>query len=180
MTTATIELYEYSDLIKPENRNVLNNVIDKWEFDSFYSEEFQNCVEDFCKEFGFSTGRKYSDITFSMNYHIEGLRLRTWIINNFKLYKSKRFYTKSFRKYRKSKIQLEKNDINGIGYTLDLVDVILEFLKNPTDMDDLCKDIGRKIDKTFDDIEDFVQSEEHILNMIEANGYKFEEDGEMY
>ena len=182
MTTATIQLYSYSDLILPENREILDNVIDNWEQDDFYRDEIAESVNDFCKLFGFKTGRTYDHISFYMENDVEGQRLRTWIINNFDLWQPK-VYRQNYRqgnKKRRSRIFKERNEGNGIYYCMDLIDVIFDFLKNPTDMDDLCGDIGNKIAKMFEDEEEYTRSEEYILESIEANGYKFEEDGEMY
>lgn len=180
MTTATIQLYEYSDLIKPENSKVLEKVVNNWhDSGEFYYEELKDCIKQFCKDFGFKTGRRYSDISFYMENEVEGQRLRTWIINNFDLWQRKIFY-KKWKKQRRSKIFVERTEGNGICYYMDLISVIFDFLKNPTDMDDLCNDLGDKISKMFDDIESWTSSEEYILEAIEANGYKFTSQGKMY
>ena len=179
MTTATITLYEYSDLILPENREILDKVIDKWRQDDFYSNEIIASVNDFCKLFGFKTGRTYDHIKFEMDNEVEGQRLRTWIINNFDLWQPKRYY-KRWEKQRRSRIFKERTEGNGVCYCMDLIDVIFDFLKNPTDMDDLCSDLGNKIAKMFENEEEYTRSEEYILESIEANGYKFKENGKMY
>jgi len=60
---------------------------------------------------------------------------------------------------------------------------IYDFLKNPilsTTFEDLMNEIESAIRKTFDNTEEWVNSDEFIKDEIDANEYEFKADGTRY
>lgn len=124
---------------------------------------------------------------------LKGLRLRTWLINNFlpelkqgKFYTTAGYYDKN-KKYhytfRHSNINFEYDNCSLTGYCMDneLIDPILEFIKHPraetslTDILDNCFDSF--IAAVIADMED-QESDDYISEAIEINDYEFLENGD--
>ena len=131
---------------------------------------------------------------------LEGLRLRTWIMNNYGhvLYTKKtKFYTKNKDGERQmnsvggttftytSKIQEERSSCPFTGYCGDesLLDPIHKFIANPssgTTLEDLMQECGNSwIAEGVSDEENF-QSLEWFADHAEANEYEFDEDGNIH
>ena len=73
--------------------------------------------------------------------------------------------------------------LTGVCYDNDILEPIYNFLKRPdskTTFEDLIQDIEAAIQKTFNNMEEWLNSDEIITETIEANEYEFTEDGERY
>ena len=66
---------------------------------------------------------------------------------------------------------------------MDILQPVYEFLSRPdqsTTFEDLISNIESAIQKTFDNNEDYVNSDEYIIESIEANEYDFTKDGNRF
>lgn len=74
MKTRTINLYEYSDLIKPENSKILEKVVENWEhYDFWESERIES----------YNQIKKYViEPLKDIQEEISGGRLVAWVQNN--------------------------------------------------------------------------------------------------
>lgn len=70
--------------------------------------------------------------------------------------------------------------LTGVCYDDDILEPIYNFLKKPLNdvsFQDLINDIESSIQKCFDDTEQYINSDDFIIDEIEANEYTFESDG---
>lgn len=70
--------------------------------------------------------------------------------------------------------------LTGVCYDNDILQPIYDFLKRPdlsTTFEDLMQEIESAISKTFDNTEEWLNSDEFIKDEIEANEYEFKADG---
>ncbi len=70
--------------------------------------------------------------------------------------------------------------LTGVCYDNDILNPVYDFLKKPdlsTTFEDLTQEIESAINKTFDNTETWLNSDEFIKDEIEANEFEFTEDG---
>jgi hypothetical protein len=196
MRTLTIEqtVYNYSDLILPENSELKNKVINKFEtgdFEYIWNEAHET-VKAFHNIFGTRDGNgSWLDTNFdrcsnnAYQYDLTGLRLRKFIINNFysNLYESKLIYKKRY-KVRKSK--LFKNRccvLTGVCYDESILQPVYNLIENYSNeydsltFEQLIRDCLYSLRKDIDSEIEYNQSEEAILETIDANDYEFDANG---
>lgn len=194
MKTIEVNLYKFSEL----SDEAKEKAIEKWRNDSYDSQpwfisESNDSFEKFAELFNIDWRNidycepyrnEYSIKLDDQIKYLSGQRLATYIWNNYKkdIFKGRYYYTKN--KHRHSKIQIEDFccALTGVCYDDELLSPIYEFLKNPEDNMDfemllneciynLCSNVSDEID--------YQNSDEAIIETIEANEYDFLENGEL-
>ena len=83
-----------------------------------------------------------------------------------------------------SNIQYDNScTLTGVCYDMDILQPVYDFLEKPntsTTFEDLMNEIESAISKTFQQNEDWVNSDEYITEQIEANEYDFTKDGNRF
>lgn len=208
MKTVTINIYNFSELSETAKQNAINNYRSQG-IDQFYFDEIIDSVKKLADIFNLKFGREYTDIrTGHIDDNIlqlSGVRLYKYLINNYytDLFKPKyircidrELHCKQFickvNKYKDgktstflySKLKFDNCCVlTGVCYDDDILEPIYNFLKRPdskTTFEDLIQDIEAAIQKTFNNTEEWLNSDEFITETIEANEYEFTEDGERY
>jgi len=209
MKTIEIKIYSFNELTEEAKQTALSEYRENTH-DDFYSQEVTESVKKVLELFNLKTGNYYSDIrTGHIDDNIlnlSGVRLCKYLVNNYfadlfkpeyiktidgrkkwgKLYICKYFTGKSGEHtqiYSKWKKYNNSCTLTGACYDNDILNPIYDFLNKPektTTFEDLLQDIGNAISKTYKDVEEWVNSEEFIIDMIENNDYQFTEYGKLY
>ena len=205
--TITIKVFKFDELSDTAKENAISRYAqtDSW------SDDYQAVLRDFCDRFNVEVRRwdvspfmpvSRSIFVYGMeNPELCGLRLRTWIVNNFwyDLYEGK-YYSTPFKKVRKSKkhpaglsyrfrhsrIILDERCLTGFcaGYTI--LDAIRKFLKDgwKNEPHKTWKNIVEEcVDDFFDSWKknmEYELSKEGFSAVCEGNDYEFTEDGMLY
>ncbi len=214
MRTETINIYSFSELSEEAKGKAIENFRNKYHDYQFYFDEIIDTVKKVVDLFNLKTGRQWDDLRTS---HLEdnitelkGLRLRTYLINNYwgSLYERKYLgcigdnrvinHRMSNTRYYDMKKGARVNSTNfiysnvqftndctltGVCFDNEILQPVYDFLKKPcpsTTFEDLMQEIGDAISKAFRDTEEWVNSDEFITDHMEASGYEFEEDGSLY
>ena len=197
METRTYQVFKYDELTeggKEKARERFRNGNDYQWFtecqDSLkgFEDSLPIKIRDY--EYG-ERGRAFIRFEITDDYvsELKGLRLRTWLINNFwnKLEKAKFLYGNNGigadTKTRKSKLTKEVC-CPFTGYCADesLLDPIRDFIKSPdksTTFEELVKDCFHSFARSVADDIDYQNSDEVIEETIRANDYDFTSDGKI-
>lgn len=166
-------IYTYQDLL--EDEDIKQKVLNKWIFIPAGEDEW----EDSWKEF-----EKSLPHCILEDEEITGLRLRTWIINNYypEIEQGKYYskYINGRHKSRRSNCQVKISPFTGFYGDMVCIDPILNFVKEPNDCDtwgDLLRQCRDSWERGFERDMEWQQSEEYILESIQANEYEFDEEG---
>ena len=210
MIPKVINICTFDELSQTAKDEAISTYRDSGMLDnSFIYDEAHNSVTAFNGLFGTKEGgRSWLDIRTS---HIDdnicqlkGLRLRTYIINNFgsELYKGKYYslwskidfpFNKNFNanraalKQRHSKVMLEHNCVlTGVCYDDSILQPIYDIIHSYSEdkhahvtFEMLMNDCIQTLEKDLQTEEDYRNSDENIISEIEANAYTFTEDGEI-
>ena len=190
MKQVIIKLYKFNELSEEAKETAIN----QWRDDTELNNGFHWLDEIYESYKGFEKSLPYGP----ENEEITGIRLRTWIINNYlpliESYKTM-YATKINGQYlkncignnsikRTSKIQKEIScPFTGYCADHDAIQPLLDFIKNPNVYDtwesliDNCKETRTN---TMDKEIQWQLCEEYIIESIEANEYDFTENGEIY
>ena len=174
MRTIETPIYNYSDLLLPENKNVLDNIVKNWDCGYFYTwDEFQKSVKEFHKYFGFTNEGHRSWLDFNLNCddeieELKGESLKKYLEENFSV--STIFSCCPF---------------TGVCYDETLLTPFRDFLLKQNNyvnfenvnLEDLFTDAFDSLRECIDDEIDYRNSEESILETIESNDYEFYENG---
>jgi hypothetical protein len=207
MKTITINLYKFNELSEKAKQTAINDY--RNEQDNYiYYDEIIETVKKLIDLFNLKTGNRYTDIRCShiddTILELSGVRLYKYIMNNY----GKELFTPKFKKCIdrevKSKSYICKVDTNwkgekytmlyykhktdnscvltGVCYDDDILKPVYDFLSKPdknTTFEDLISEIESAIKKTFDNTEQWLNSDEFITEEIENNGYDFTENGKV-
>lgn len=172
-----------------------------------WSLEYADSLSGFCKRFRVTTDVAYDDRSYILKStlpeygeNIQGLRLRTYIINNYDdvLYKRRESYaaqSPSFqelmdgkkRKSRISRIFCKDTCCPFTGFIADenLIAPIRAFVKNPTskpetyDLNDLLTDCVHSFNLAWEHEVDSYYSDETISTYLRESEFQFTEDGKL-
>lgn len=204
MRTETIvrNIYKVEEL----SEKARNKAFSDWcEVDEFNNSDNEQILNAFCSVFpvtvsdwAFSEGQHYIKHHMTTEYgdtdELTGLRLRTFIINNYfhELYKGKYYSSKGYfdseQQYhyvcRHSKVIFERGcTLTGYGNDLDILSPIFKFLdlKDPRDcMVNLKYLMGVCLDKwltTCENDYDHYYTMEHFIELSSLNEWEYLEDG---
>lgn len=209
MRTIRTKVYKFSELSKQAKENAVNNYRNEGYYNQFYFEEVIESCKAMAYLFDLKFGRGYTDIRCShINddiLELKGIRLLKYVVNNYWQYLFKgKYYGKLVDTFKDgSKIPVSKEHpaglrhvkryskctfensctLTGVCYDNDILQPVYDFLKRPglsTTFEDLIKDIENAIQKTFDEVQDWINSDEFIQDEIEANEYEFTADGRRF
>lgn len=198
-----IKIYNYKDLLLPENESIKKRVVDRYRDynDNRDYAEFRDTLKKFEEAFDIKINscEDWSRKTHSEEVmNLKGIRLMKYIYNNFfdKMFKGKYFslWSKkeiSYKHYkdghpvlksRYSKVIFTTDcTLTGVCYDLDILDPIYEFLKKPsedTTFEELIQECLESFKRTIEKQEEYNSSDEGILESLE--GLEFTEDGRIY
>lgn len=203
----TIEIYKFNELSDDAKNTVIENYRQYDDFHNIQGSEYIDSLNKFADITGI-TINNYSLGAYSHNYvswsydgycynhefdyltDLKGLRLRTWLINNWLYYFTNKKYlhinTLGSKKYISgySKIQVSHDcPLTGCYYDHSIIDPILKFIHSPNQdltLEDLINDCFNKFCNDYQLEHEHTYSEEYITEMIECNDYDFTIDGEIY
>ncbi len=187
-------VYNYSDLLLPENAEILKRVIDRFELEvdcTFVYQEAHETVKAFNELFDLAQShRSWLDADFSKvsnnayQHDLKGLRLRTFIINNYYLYLYKAKVSYKGKVSRKSRIKKDNSCVlTGMCYDDSILAPIYSFIEKydvsmaETTFEDLINDGFNNLRTDVESECDFMSSSQYILELIQSNGYEFDENG---
>lgn len=205
--TETYTVYSFDELSEAAQQKAIKSFRNKDYDNQSYFDEVTDSVKAVIELFNLKTGRRYSDIRSSHIdddiLNLKGVRLYKYLMNNYynELFKPK--YIKSVDRVLKGKqfiFEVKKNykgdpytqiysklnrvgdcPLTGVCYDNDVLAPVYSFLKKIIDItfEDLIKEIENAITKAYNDVEEWVNSDEFIKDEIENNGYTFLENGTM-
>lgn len=186
MKTKMITVYQFSELSQKTQQKVLDKFRETSDSYWIYSEA-QQTVKEFERHFPTDSNGKKSWLECNVNANDEilelmGLRLRTYLINNFGhiLFKPKTRYKNN--KKRVSKIFTETCcNLAGICYDDDMLKPIYHFIcgfkYRDYNFEELMKECYQNLKTALEKEEEYMYSDEYIIENIECNGYEFMECG---
>jgi len=172
MRTIETPIYNHSDLLLPENKDVLNNVVKNWNKDYFYIwQDAHESVKGFHKFFDFSSKGNRSWLDFILETYedveeMKGELLREYLKDNFDGIFSCCPFTGVY--YDETLLTPFRNFVNKEYKDFDT-----------TCLKDLLNDAFNSLRCEIDSEIEYRNSEESILESIESNNYEFYEDGKM-
>ena len=208
MKTIEVKIYSFDELTETAQQNAINHFRQIQDF-SFEFEEIISSVKKLIEVLNLKGGDTYANLKYwhieDEILQLSGVRLYKYILNNYgyALFKPKylkridkavnykqfickqhkdhkgNIYTQLYSKYKIT----DSGVLTGFCYDDDILKPVYEFLKNPckyTTFEHLIQDIENAISKTFQDAEEWLNSDEYIINMIQANGYEFTEEFKLY
>lgn len=206
--TTTIQAFTFDELSEQAKQNALDELRDQ-EPTSFHYDEAKKSVDEFCARFNFRTGnRSWLDLgghSFDDDIlNLSGIRLRTCLLNNFDDVLFERKYRKSYssdtrptfhpmRHAKQSKdgkfwVTIRSNfktdsccPLTGVCYDEDLLQPIREFIKKPDsrNIEDLISEGLETLRNSLEREDEYMKTDEYLIERIEANEYEFTEDGEL-
>jgi hypothetical protein len=202
MRTETIEIFKFDELDDSSKAKAIDSYRENsasWGYD--YTDELRDTLDAFCNMTGVIV-KNYDISPYSYSYidwsydnsdfepeELKGLRLRTWLINNWvnRYLEKGKYYSTSFKngtyKFRHSKIiKVIDCPFTGVCYDYDIIQPIVDFIEKPdhnTNLMDILNDCLESWRIAFIKEMEWQDSDEYIIDMIEANEYEFTEDGDM-
>jgi hypothetical protein len=208
MKTITIELFKFNELSEDAQQVAIENYRSGDNHCGDVGEVIDS-AKAAIELFSLKTSRRYSDVsTCHIDddiLELKGVRAYKYLINNYgyKLFKPKylKCYDehiflpqfickqKSYKNGNKSTFvysKMNKNSgcvLTGVCYDDDILSPVYDFLAKPcqhTTIQDIFEQIGEAIAKTFNDYEEWVNSDEYISELLECNFFDFTIDGKRY
>ena len=179
--TITKNLYSYDELSESAKENVRS-----WlsQDNYIYASEIIDSVEAICKATGLKTGRTYSDIENTCDY-LTGIRAYKYIYNNF-IYPNRRpklHYSQKKGRFLEYKLHDEYCcNFTGVCYDYILWDAWNDFkeyfrVNQNQSIDDFCYILSGKIKDEYENLEQWLYSDEYARETCNANEYEFDEYG---
>ncbi len=205
MRTIRIKAYKFDELSDQAKEKAISNYRNSEHYDGDYYDEVTESVKAVTELFNLKSGNRYSDLrTGHIDDNIlelSGVRLYKFILNNYgtQLFTPK--YIKSIPREvhykaficevhtyqdRKSTFLYSKwkrsadCPLTGVCYDMDILEPVYTFLTRPdknTTFQDLINDIEHAMIKTYDDTEQWINSDEFISDTLENNDYEFTKEG---
>ena len=209
------EIYSYEDLLLPEYSWVKDNVIkqQREKVDCYYIwSEAKSTIDAFLNAVNIpirTSNRSWMDFNIERVdnniLELSGLRLRTWLINNFTfLWKPKwkgSLKANEYIKHNRIKSPKEVNSLGnrynpyysgcqvdnccvltGMCYDDDFLKPIYDFIRKPNDsnLESILNDCSLSLSKTVEDEQDYRYSDEGIMQDISDQGLEIDEFGNEY
>lgn len=201
MRTIRTKIYKFSELSKAAKQKAIEWWKDTETFDYIYEEAFESL-----KAFSDIFAIKIQDYDFNEPYRsrytfeaddnileLSGVRLRTYLLNNYynTLFERKHYgeYKKrengkyKYDRYSKCQYQPTCCPFTGVCYDEDLLDPIRNFISRPStkeDFKDLLEDCLSSLNKSLENEIEARCEDENVIETIEANEYEFKADGTRY
>lgn len=211
MKTIRTKVYSFSELNEAAQQKAINNYRNNGIDTDYIYDDAHNTVKQFNNLFGTKeSGRSWLDINTGHIddniLNLKGLRLRTYIINNFghKLYKGKYFSLwskteKSYKYYKEgfpvlksrySKVLFDNCCVlTGVCYDNSILQPVYDFIENykgkadyysymdfETLMNDCIAELGKDIESEIDGINE----DAHIAELLQNNDQEYTKDGKEF
>ena len=209
MRTVKTNVYTYPELSEESKQNAIQQYrnLDR---ENHHYHEAKETINAFIKNTQIKTGnRRWTDLICMYDddiIEINGLRLRTWLINNWDfLWKKKyighrNFVTKpnyhkrikiqdftkhgnGFKAFYYSAIQKSNSCVlTGVCWDNDLLQPIYDFIKTPDNrnLEELVNDCSETLIKSLESQDEHMDTEEYITEHFEINNYEFTENGDIF
>lgn len=194
----TVNIYSFNELSELAKQKAINNI--RYTIDNSYIYyEAEQTVKAFEKYFptnskGNNSWLKCNVIADDNVLELIGIRLRTYLINNFGyiLFKGKYFgklitLENGERKHvkRYSRVIFENCcNLTGVCYDDDMLSPIYDFLKGKNyqnyNFQELMEECYYNLEKTLENECDYMNTDEYLAEFLESNNYEFEENGELF
>ena len=201
MKTLTIEAYEHQDLIKPENKGVLEKVLKK-----NHDLAFKDYLNGFLKSInGKTTEKLYFDTdrgnfaSFTWNIRLDEILEVDFekLKENFPSFSEEIEQLEDISKIDSRLNKLANNGVHILGLIRHgnrtaIIDSEIDGIDEDTtpllykkasyvanELESFCKNLSESVLKVLKEEVDYMFSEKAILDCIEANEYIFNEKGEM-
>jgi len=210
MKTIEISLYSFAELSPEAQQRAIDNYRNKGIDTSYNWDEAHESIKEFHELFGTKSGHR-NWLDFSTSHiddailELKGLRLRTYLINNFgwKLWKGKYFSLwskteKSYKHYkdgfpvlksRYSKV-IEDNScvLTGVCWDMDLLDTFYKFINNYREFqsanyqtfEDLIGYAFSDLEKSLESSDEHSNSDKAIREELENQDTEYTEDGKLF
>jgi hypothetical protein len=197
MKTIEVKLYSFYELSETAQQYAINKKRDSGMFDDYIYDDAYRTVKIFHSIFGtkegldswlgFRTGNIEDNIL-----ELSGLRLRTYIINNFwsALYKGKYYstgkYVRNKHVHRYSKVFFENCCVlTGVCYDNSLLGPIYEFIESKTvnnniTFEDLLTDCLQALKKDIETEVYYINSDKGIREYLNDGDEEYTEDGKLF
>lgn len=209
MQTITIQLFKFNELSEAAKQTAIYNYRSQHNNDGGAIDEVIDSAKAAIELFNLKTGRRYSDVTTCHIdddiLELKGIRAYKYLLNNYGGELFKRAYIKHYPEHKympqfycerktykngnKSTFvysRLNKTNscvLTGVCYDDDILRPVYDFLAKPckhTTIQDIFEQLGESIEKTFQDYEDWISSDEYISELLECNFFDFTIDGKRY
>jgi hypothetical protein len=197
METQEITIFDIEELSEESQEKAYTDWLQNFEY--FHNEDNEASLKAFADVFpikvkDYSYGYCNSFINFELIYdtiqgndirEFKGLRLLKHIVNNYwnDLFEGKKYYGKEYKKFRQSRIHFEQKMLTGFYLDYDLMQPIIDFLKNPsehTDIEDIMNDCLQAWLSACNSDYEACQSMEYFKDTSEANGWQYYESGRFF
>lgn len=207
MKTIQVKLYKFDELSEDSKKKAVAKLYDINSAEYIY-EDAHNTVKKFNEIFGTKDSRNsWLDVSTGQIddcvLNLTGIRLRTYLLNNFyyALYTRKFLGLLDGRRKQRMAINHKKRDgsgfsqiysniqyiqggcpLTGVCYDEDILGPFYDFINNPDGrtFEDLIKDGFSALQRAIENEVEYLTSEKGIIENIIANDYYFTEDGEIY
>lgn len=208
MRTIRTKVYKFVELSEEAKEKAVSSYRSREHDYSFYYDEIISSVKKVVELFDLKTGREWTDLRTShiddTICELSGVRLYKYIINNYGKDLFKPLYIKSIDrpvKWKQFICKVHKGNsgeytilyskyktdnscpLTGVCYDNDILQPVYSFLSRPeksTTFESLISEVEYAIQKTFDNTEEWVNSDEFISEEIESNEYEFTKDGKQF
>jgi hypothetical protein len=209
MKTITLELFKFNELSEGAKQTAIDNYRRQHNNDGGAINEIIDSAKAAIELFNLKTGRQYSDVcTCRIDddiLQLKGIRAYKYLLNNYGGELFKRAYIKHYDSHKyipqfycerktykngsKSTFvysKMNKNSecvLTGVCYDDDILRPVYDFLAKPcqhTTIQDIFEELGEAIAKTFNDYEEWINSDEYITYLLECDFYDFTIDGNRY
>ncbi len=178
-TMITIKLYQFDELSQAAQEIAISEERERREergFNNVWEDCQKDAAKEFLKAFDLSDSvRKrielYSDYitgqAINQGSELVGLRLRTWLINNYShvFYETKRYYKRHKARYSKIFKVVRNFPLTGIYYDKFVLQPMRDFITKPTEsttLESLLYDCLHALDKAIEAEEQYFYSDEGI------------------
>ena len=209
MQTITLQLFKFNELSEDAKQIAIDNYRNHHNNDGGAIHEVIDSAKAAIELFNLRTGSRYSDVSACHIdddiLELKGVRAYKYLLNNYgselfkraylKHYDSHKFIPqfycerKTYKNGHKSTFvysKLNKNNscvLTGVCYDDDILRPVYDFLAKPcqyTTIQDIFEQIGEAIAKTFNDFDEWINSDEYITYLLECDFYDFTTDGKRY
>ena len=211
METIELQVYSFSELSESAKRKALNDYVNREDFAYIYDDAYKT-VKEFNDLFKLKEGRN-SWLEYQHNFddnilELKGLRLRTYLINNFeygirqgkyiktidghraiKCFSHKNWQTREGKKFTHLYSKLHFDNwfaLTGVCYDDNILEPIYNFIDKYRGTDshltiiDLLDDCFATLEKAVEREIAYLMSEEAYEEHCDANDYRFTEDGKIW
>ena len=194
MVTVELKLYTINELSEDAREVAFECLRRAGYSENHWAHNNFQALKEFMDQFSIEFGRGYSSNAYDYDYkyrldntilELKGLRLRTWLVNNYShlYYLPKRFV--KGRCVRNSKVLLQTYDCPLTGMCIDyaLLNPIELFIANPnkhTSLEDLLWECTTAWKRDCELEDAYCDSEEYLTEMCDFNEILFTESGKIH